>query len=31
VKNVSPMASLVSRWILDGECCPTFGAVASAN
>jgi hypothetical protein len=29
--NVSPMASLVSRWSLDGEHCPTFGAVVSAN
>ncbi len=31
VKNVSPMASLVSRWSLDGERCPMFGAVPSAN
>ena len=31
VKNVSPMASLVSRWSLDGERCETFGAVPSAN
>jgi hypothetical protein len=29
--NVSPMASLVSRWSLDGERCPMFGAVPSAN
>lgn len=31
VKNVSPMASLVSRWSLDGERCDLFGAVAAAN
>jgi hypothetical protein len=31
VKNVSPMASLVSRWSLDGERCSLFGAVPCAN
>jgi len=31
VKNVSPMASLVSRWSLDPENCSLFGAVPSAN
>ncbi len=29
--NVSPMASLVSRWSLDAENCELFGAVPSAN
>jgi hypothetical protein len=29
--NVSPMASLVSRWSLDGERCPLFGAMPSVN
>lgn len=31
VGNVSPMASLVSRWSLDGERSEMFGAAASAN
>lgn len=31
VGNVSPMASLVSRWSLDAEQCELFGAVPSAN
>lgn len=31
VGNVSPMASLVSRWSLDGERCSLFGAVPCAN
>mgnify|MGYP007030112761 FL=1 len=29
--NVSPMASLVSRWSLDAEHCELFGAVPCAN
>jgi len=29
--NVSPMASLVSRWSLDAERCELFGAVPCAN
>jgi hypothetical protein len=31
VKNVSPMAALVSRWSLNAERCELFGAVPSAN
>lgn len=31
VKNVGPMASLVSRWALDGQRCELFGAAACAN
>jgi hypothetical protein len=31
VTNVSPMASLVSRWSLGGERCELFGAAASPN
>jgi hypothetical protein len=31
VKNVSPMASLVSRWSLDAERCSLFGVVPCAN
>lgn len=31
VGNVSPMASLVSRWSLEGERCSLFGAAPSAN
>jgi hypothetical protein len=31
VRNVSSMASLVSRWSLDAERCELFGAAPSAN
>jgi len=31
VKNVGPMASLVSRWSLDGQRSELFGAAVSAN